>query len=73
MMKTEMRRFQLHRMQDASGVSGTGIVAEGVEFSPGTVCIRWLSEFSSVAIYENIKALEHIHGHGGMTKIVWID
>ncbi len=30
-----MRRFQLNRIVDESGVSGTGVVAQGVEFDNG--------------------------------------
>lgn len=71
--QSEMRRFQLRRDEDESGVSGTGLVAEGVEFSTGKCALSWLTEFSCVSVYENIKALEHIHGHGGKTVVVWLD
>ena len=37
------RRFELHRDDDVSGVSGTGVVAEGVLFSSGRVALEWLS------------------------------
>ena len=30
-----MNSFILRRLEDVSGVSGTGVVAEGVEFSNG--------------------------------------
>lgn len=70
---SKMRRFNLVRTEDASGVSGTGIVAEGVEFSNGQACMRWLSQLSAVAIYDNIRVLEEIHGHEGRTEIKWID
>jgi hypothetical protein len=38
--RRRMRLFLLIRNEDVSGVSGTGIVAEGVEFSDGTVAMR---------------------------------
>ena len=68
------RAFELHRDVDASGVSGTGVVAEGVEFSDGTVALRWKSEWpTSVVFHERgIESVEAIHGHGGHTRIVWI-
>lgn len=68
-----MKRFKLLREKDESGVSGTGIVAEGVEFANGKCALTWLSRFACVAFYDNIKALEQIHGHHGATVIVWID
>lgn len=71
--KMRMRLFELHRDIDTSGVSGTGIVAEGVEFSHGMCALTWLTPNRIVFIYENIKAVETIHGHGGNTRIVFID
>jgi hypothetical protein len=66
-----MRGFYLDRSEDASGVSGTGRVAEGVEFTDGRCALAWLGPISSVAIYPNIKQLEAIHGHEGRTKVVF--
>lgn len=68
-----MRRFYLERSVDASGVSGTGKVAEGIEFDTGDVVICWLTSTSSIGVYRNIKAVRAIHGHGNQTKVVWID
>jgi hypothetical protein len=67
------RRFLLLRKEDVSGVSGTGIVAEGVEFVDGVCVLRWMSDTASTAVHDNIGKLEAIHGHGGATKIVWVD
>jgi hypothetical protein len=42
--------FMLRRTEDVSGLSGTGMVAEGVEFTDGRVAMRcrteliWLDE-----------------------------
>jgi len=35
-----VRRFFLDRMEDETGVSGSGLVAEGVVFWDGTVAMR---------------------------------
>lgn len=67
------RRFELHRVEDKSGVSGTGVVAEGVEFFDGTVALRWKTEHSSFGNYDSMAKLEAIHGHGGTTRVVWLD
>ena len=69
------RRFELHRDVDHTGVSGTGVVAEGVEFSDGVVCLRWLSEWpSSVVHYERgMDSVVAVHGHNGSTRIVMLD
>lgn len=68
-----MRRFHLVRTEDLSGVSGTGTVAEGIQFDTGRCAMCWLTKTSSVAIYDNIQDLEVIHGHEGRTKVVWLD
>ena len=69
-----MRKFVLVRHHDVTGVSGTGIVAEGVEFTNGRVCMIWLTrQAHSVVIHENIAEVETIHGHNGATTIQWLD
>lgn len=68
-----LRRFHFERMEDASGVSGCGIVAEGVEFSSGRVALTWLSPHPSINLYNNMEDVILIHGHEGRTKIVFDD
>lgn len=68
-----MRRFYLQRDEDASGVSGTGKVAEGIEFEDGAVVMQWLSHKPSITFFRNVKHLRDIHGHCGKTSIIWID
>lgn len=65
------RKFKMIRNEDETGISGTGIVAEGIEFSNGICAICWLTPMSSVAIYQNSCQLEAIHGHGGRTTLVF--
>lgn len=70
-----MRRFVLFRKHDVSGVSGTGVVAEGVEFSTGKIVLNWSTNNrpQSVVVYDAIEEAIEIHGHGGATEIKWID
>lgn len=58
-------------MEDESGVSGTGIIAEGVEFTDGTVILRWVTGTKTTTIYDTIQDCEKIHGHQGKTQIIW--
>lgn len=67
-----MRLFVLVREVDVSGQSGTGIVAEGVEYSDGHVAMRWLTETASTAFYDSVEDVETIHGHGGVTKVAFL-
>lgn len=65
------RTFQLRRDEDETGVSGTGIVAEGVIFSDDTVALRWLTSKASTGLYDNLIDLIAIHGHSGKTQVVF--
>lgn len=69
------RRFVLRRIEDVSGVSGTGIVAEGVEFSNGVVALQWTSAFPTSVVFHQrgMESVEKVHGHGGLTEVVWLD
>jgi hypothetical protein len=68
-----MRTFILLRHHDASGVSGTGTVAEGVEFSDCRCALRWVAPNApaSTGTYDSIEDVVRIHGHGGATSVVW--
>lgn len=68
-----MRAFKLQRDVDCSGVSGTGVVAEGVEFPDGSCCLFWLSKHSSIGIYHSMEDLLFVHGHGNCTHIEWVE
>lgn len=67
------RMFTLVRELDVSGVSGTGVVAEGIEFSSGVVALTWLSDWPTSVVFHDrgIESVEAVHGHGGATRIVW--
>ncbi|MET9274708.1 hypothetical protein [Kribbella sp. NPDC003557] len=68
------RRFELVRHRDVSGVSGTGVVAEGIEWSDGTVALRWGGNYPTTTVWQDgIEALLTIHGHNGATVIRWLD
>jgi hypothetical protein len=67
------RRFRLIRHHDVSGVSGTGPVAEGVQFTDGAVALRWYGDYPTTTVWDGIESVVAIHGHGGATEVEWID
>ena len=78
------KRFVLRRTVDVTGLSGTGIVAQGVEFSDGVCVVRWLAAGVSVTnrergvqpttvVHPDIVRIEALHGHNGATQIEWVD
>lgn len=71
--RTKMRRFVLIRTEDLTGVSGTGQVAEGVQFFDGKVVMRWKTDVNSTVFYDSIEDVIYIHGHNGATVVEWID
>lgn len=68
-----MRRFYLVHKEDVSGISGTGIVAEGCHFSTGKVTLSWVTQFRSVVVYDSMDDVHAIHGHGGKTVVEYLD
>lgn len=76
------RRFVLDRVEDESGVSGTGTVAEGGEFSDGVVVLRWIVPpgsdgygFPTSVVFHDkgIESVVAVHGHNGKTRIRYLD
>src|SRR3954466_14527805 len=66
--------FHLFRRRDVSGVSGTGVVAEGVEWSDGTVTLHWGGRYPTATVWQDgIDALIAVHGHSGASSIRWLD
>ena len=69
-----MKIFRLNRDTDISGTSGTGkAIAYGVVLNSGRAVLTWRTELSSIAIYDNMEALEAIHGHSGATTIEYLE
>ena len=62
--------FYLHRVEDDSGISGTGRIAQGVIFDNGKVALTWLSDTPSTGVYDSIGDVRTIHGHEGKTEVV---
>ena len=59
-------------------------MAEGVEFSDGTVALRWLDSGVSetnrergvrptTVVHESIASVTALHGHGGATYVQYLD
>jgi hypothetical protein len=68
-----MKAFILHRNEDVSGVSGIGVVAEGVQFTDGKVALRWITgEHRSTVLWDSVESVEKIHGHDGRTMVIWL-
>ncbi|MFF1820630.1 hypothetical protein ACFVWG_25215 [Kribbella sp. NPDC058245] len=54
-------------------MSGTGPVAEGVQFTDGSVALRWYGDYPTTTVWDGIESVVAIHGHGGATEVEWID
>ncbi|RZT17490.1 hypothetical protein EV649_5036 [Kribbella sp. VKM Ac-2569] len=73
-----MRRGELYRYRDPSGVSGTGVVALVVEFPPNEdghqwVAAKWLGPNPCMTFWPGIAHLLEVHGHLGASEIRWLD
>ena len=72
-----MRLYKLVRHEDVSGFSGTGHVAEIVQFSDGRCVMRWVAKDpdgnplpSSIVLYDSLEDIRKIHGHNGASEVV---
>jgi hypothetical protein len=70
-VETNVKQFLLFRKEDISGVSGTGYIAEGVEFHDHQCVLSWFGKHHSIEIHPSIDDLMAIHGHKGKTELVW--
>lgn len=72
-LSRQTRTFRLVRLVDTSGVSGIGQVAEGCQFSDGTVVLRWRGPYPTTTLFDAIDDVIRIHGHGGATRVLFDD
>jgi hypothetical protein len=68
-MHSNFREFFLKRIEDVSGTSGTGIVAQGIILRSGRCVLEWNSELDSIEIVKDLQTLLKIHSHNGKTKL----
>ncbi len=69
-----IKTFTVCRINDESGVSGTGVVIEGIVLATGQCVVHWLypAPKGSIAIFESIGdfATVHIKPHPGNETII---
>ena len=70
--------FTVCRQNDESGVSGTGVVIEGVQYATGQVVLHWLTPIprGSIAIFESLSDFKKVHVSphpDNKTIITWSD
>jgi hypothetical protein len=73
-----MRRFELYRYRDPSGVSGTGVVAIGLEFPPDHeghqwIALKWLGRNPALTLWPSLYDLLEVHGHLGASDVRRLD
>ncbi len=66
-----MRTFKLVRNEDLTGISGTGFIAEGIEFSNGKVALMW-NRSNSLGLFDTMQEMLNVHGHNGSTTAEFI-
>jgi hypothetical protein len=64
-----MKEFYLMRIEDESGISGTGIVAVVAMLPSGRCVLEWLGDEKTITMFESIEQIKRIHGHNGKTLV----
>lgn len=75
----DVRTGVIHRLEDASGVSGTGVVADFAEYPSDRVIMEWRNDENpdlsfddtGLDVRPSMEAAVGIHGHGGRTEFVY--
>jgi hypothetical protein len=68
-----VRVGRIVRHEDVHGVSGVGDhLADVFEASDGTTVVRWLGKDGSTNVYQGVKNVTNVHGHGGKTDVEWL-
>jgi hypothetical protein len=69
--------FVLYRCEDATGLSGTGMVASGIRWPDGHAAMRWKADdtlaTSSTSVWGSVGDLMQVHGHSGRSRILYLD
>ena len=76
-----MRRFKVYRPNPPEHYREGGfanapdeVQFEGVEFSDGTVAVRWMTERRSTSLWASLEDLMAVHGHPEYGTLVnWLD
>lgn len=60
-----IRTFTVARQDDESGISGVGVIIEGVEYATGQVVIHWLfpPPRGGIAIFDSLEDFLKVHVH----------
>lgn len=68
------RPFVLARHEDHSGISGVGIIAEGVAWTGGTASLHWMTEWEAFVHWPGgVEEILAVHGHNGSTVVRFLD
>ncbi|MFR9753921.1 hypothetical protein ACL02S_23180 [Nocardia sp. 004] len=62
--------FVLRRDIDVTGYSGTGDVADLVQWPDGTVSMRWRGDVRTFQNADQLADIDDIHGHDGASRLV---
>ena len=58
-------------------MSGTGVVATGIVWPDGHAALRWKADdreaASSTSVWTSVADLMRVHGHGGLSKLFYLD
>ncbi len=68
-----MRCFILDRNTDITGISGTGIIAYGVEWEPDGHCDLYWLRTKTTGQYPSVESVKAIHCYNDNARVVWVD
>jgi hypothetical protein len=68
------RPFVLARHEDPGGISGIGVIAEGVQWTGGSAALHWMTDWETFVHWPGgVEEILAVHGHLGATVVRWLD
>lgn len=74
-MAANPRRFKVWPVENLTGRSRPSAYGEGVQFTDGTVVVRWLYGWPTSVVYpeRGMEAIAAGVGFGGEAEVEWLD
>ncbi len=68
-----MRRFVIERTVDVTGISGTGLILSGVEWTADGPCDVYWHRTKTTGQYPSLACVESTHCYASNARVVWLD
>ena len=73
MFTPKLRRFKIIREPDPTAIPDVKIVAEGIEFTNGRVCVMWEPKVKTLIHFDSMYEMMSLMADSPTTRVEYID